>query len=104
MPVKIYDEGGRGRERVFLKINDKGNIASIATGSHMIPVGKGIQFYLDDYVVEQIHKCELNLKCLELDIKVKEGETIYKSEKNDEYKRQKEIKELKKRLEELKAD
>jgi len=99
--VKIYNKGGKGREKVFLEINDKGNIASVSTGSHMVPIGKGIQFYVDDYIIEQLHKCELNLKCLDFEIKVKEGEQIYVPEENNEYKKNKEIEELKRRLAKL---
>ena len=101
--IKIYDEGGKGRVKVFFSIID-GRFIETYIGKSFVPTGQGIQFYVDDYVAEQIHKFNLKMDGLEPKLELKEGETLFVPEENDEYKKQKEIEELERKLKELKGD
>lgn len=101
--VKIYNESSPGRTKVFFVVRD-GRVSRVITGNHAVPTEQGLQFYVDDYVAEQIYKCELYIDGLEPKLIVKEGETLFVPEECDEYKKQKEIEELEKKLKELKGD
>lgn len=56
------------------------------------------EIYVDDYVADQIYKCELYIDGLEPKLIVKEGETIEVPEKSE---KEKEIERLKFELEKL---
>ena len=102
--VNVYDEYKVGRTKVFLAIKDK-EITSVITGnSAVVKDEAGVQFYLDDYVAEQIHKFNLVMDGFEPKLELKEGEQLFVPEENNEYKKQKEIEELEKKLKELKGD
>jgi len=101
--IKIYPEKKENTTKVFFVIN-KNKVTSVLVGNQTISDRKGIQFYVDDYVAEQIHKCNLYIDGLTPKLIVKDGETLIVPEENDEYKKRKEIEELEERLQELKAD
>lgn len=101
--IKTYEEHDEGRVKVFFVI--EGGVSSgVLIGNKTIATKQGIQFYVDEYVAEQIHKCNLYIDGLTPKLIVKEGETLFVPEECDEYKKQKEIEELEKKLKELKGD
>src|SRR5690625_7570637 len=102
--IRTYKKFKKNRTKVFFVVNSDGSIISIKTGNQVVAVEQGFQFYVDDYVAEQINKCELYIDGLTPKLRVKDGETLIVPEENDEYKKRKEIKELEERLQELKAD
>lgn len=97
--IKTYNDSGIGRTRVFFMFD-----GGVVVGKWSICTHAGIQFYVDDYVAEQIHKFNLVMDGLKPVLELKDGETLFVPEENDEYKKRKEIKELEERLQELKAD
>ena len=101
--IKIYEEHDAGRVKVFFVIED-GVSSGVLVGNKTIATKQGIQFYVDDYVAEQIHKFNLVMDGLTPRLTVKDGETLIVPEENDEYKKRKEIEELEERLQELKAE
>lgn len=103
--IRTYNERKEATHiKVFFSVDKNGNTKNIQVGNQVVSTEQGFQFYVDDYVAEQIHKCELYLDGLVPKLRVKEGETLFVPEKNDEYYKQKEIEELEKRLKELKGD
>ena len=102
--IKTYNEQKNGKVKVFFQVNEYGEVNNIFVGNQAVATGGGFQFYVDYYVAEQIHKCELYIDGLTPKLRVKEGETLFVPEECDEYKKQKEIEELEKRLKELKGD
>ena len=101
--MQIYHENKGDKIKVFFEICE-GIPSSVLIGNRVVPTKQGIQFYVDDYVADQIHKCELYIDGLTPKLRLKEGETLFVPEECDEYKRQKEIEELEKKLKELKGD
>jgi len=101
--IKTYEEHDVGRVRVFFVI-ENGIVSGVLVGNKTIATKQGMQFYVDDYVAEQIHKCNLYIDGLTPRLTVKDGETLIVPEENDEYKKRKEIEELEERLQELKAE
>lgn len=99
--VKTYSEYSTGRTKIFIAIDDD-KVVSITSGNNAITVRQGVQFFVDDYVAEQIHKCELMLDGLTPKLVLKEGETLEVPTEEDE--KEKEIKELEERLQKLKAE
>src|SRR5690625_7251794 len=100
--VNVYDEYKVGRTKVFLVIKDK-EITSVITGNRAVVKDEsGIQFYLDDYIVEQLDKFNIAIDGGSPVLILKEGETI--NEPTEKIKKQREIQKLEKRLEKLKAD
>lgn len=100
--VNVYDEYKVGRTKVFLVIKDK-EITSVITGNRAVVKDEaGIQFYLDDYIVEQLDKFNIEIDGGSPVLILKEGETI--DEPTEEIKRQREIQELEERLQQLKAE
>lgn len=95
--VKTYNESSPGRTKVFFVVRD-GLVSRVITGNHAVSTEQGLQFYVDDYVAEQIYKCELFIDGLEPKLIVKEGETIEVPEKSE---KEKEIERLKFELEKL---
>lgn len=97
--IKTYNDSDIGRTRVFFVFD-----GGVVVGNRSICTHAGIQFYVDDYVAEQIHKCELYFDGFTPKLRVKEGETLFVPEENDEYKKRKKIEELEQKLKELKGD
>lgn len=101
MEIETYEEKARFRTKVFLKIKD-GNIFSILVGNDAIPTEQGFQLYVDDYVAEQIDKCELYFDGLNPKLRLKEGETLEIPTEVEA--KEREIKELEQRLKQLRGD
>lgn len=101
--IKTYADFDVTRVKVFYSVKDN-NVTGVTVGNQSVPTEQGFQLYVDYYVAEQIHKCELYIDGLTPKLRVKEGETLFVPDENDEYKKQKEIEELEKRLKELKGD
>lgn len=100
--VAVYDEHKAGRTKVFLVIKDK-EITSVITGNRAVVKDEaGIQFYLDDYIVEQLDKFNIEIDGGSPVLILKEGETI--DESTEKIKKQREIQELEERLQQLKAE
>lgn len=98
--IKTYDTHRPGATKVFFKVID-GVVASVIIGNHAVSKDSGYQFYVDDYVAEQIEKCEMHLDGLVPKLKLKEGETLVIP--TEEEMKQKEIEELERKLKELKG-
>lgn len=101
--IRTYRERDGDKVKVFFSIKDN-NVTSVTIGNQTVPTEQGFQFYVNDYIADQIHKCELYIEGLTPKLRVKEGETLFVPEECDEYKKQKEIEELEKKLKELKGD
>lgn len=101
--IKIYDKYADGRMKIFFYINEDGEVTRTTVGNQAVSVGRGLQFYVDDYVADQIDKCELVIERLPI-LKVKEGETLHVPKENDEYLKQKRIEELEEELRRLRED
>jgi len=102
MSIKIYGEPDEKVVKVFFRVDDSDNVVSVAVGNSAVNYGKGFQFYVDDYVAEQIHKCELIIDGFTPKLMIKEGETLEVPTEEEE--KEKEIKELEERLQKLKAE
>lgn len=102
--VNVYDNYKTGRTKVFLVIKDKG-ITSIITGNRAVVKDEaGIQFYLDDYIAEQLYKFDISFDGGSPVLELKEGEQLFVPKECEAYKKQKEIEELEQRLQQLKAE
>lgn len=99
--IKTYKTFTQGRTKVFFATSDN-EVTSVTVGNAAVNMEQGFQFYVDDYVAEQIHKCELVLDGLTPKLVLKEGETLDIPTEEDE--KEKEIKELEERLQQLKAE
>jgi hypothetical protein len=103
MNIKIYDNNDTGnRTKVFFAVNDDNKIDSVTVGNSAVPVRKGFQFFVDDYVANQIDKTELVLTGGYPSLKVKDGEEI--EVPTEEQEKQREIEELERKLKELKGE
>jgi len=101
--INIYDDYEKGRVKVFFKLKgDK--VAGVTVGNRAVNAEAGIQFYVDDYVSEQIHKFNLKIDGFEPKLELKDGEQLFVPEENDEYKKRKEIKDLEEKIKKLKGD
>jgi len=87
--IETYDTKEQGVIKVFFKVSD-GNVSSIIIGNQAVSTERGYQFYVDDYVADQIDKCEMYLDGLTPKLRLKEGEALEvpeKSEKDKEIER-----------------
>ena len=84
--IKVYETCGPKRVKVFFKIRDN-VVTSVVIGNRSVITHKGYQFYVDDYVAEQIDKCELFMDGLSPSLRVKDGEEIEVPEKTEREKR-----------------
>jgi len=101
--IKTYDNRQPGTTKVFMVVKDN-EVTSVIIGDQAVATEQGYQFYVDDYIAEQIDKCELVMDGLTPKLQVREGEILFVPEENDEYKKQKEIEELEQKIKELKGD
>lgn len=101
MEIQAYSKAGNGRVKVFFTI-DEYQEPSIYVGDSAVVAEQGFQFYVDDYVAEQIDKCELYLEGFTPKLRLKEGETLVIPTEVEQ--KQKEIEELERRLKELKGE
>jgi len=95
--IEIYDNKGFGRTKVFFSINAN-DLNTVYIGNNVVSTEQGFQFYVDDYVAEQIHKCELYLDGLTPKLRLKEGEELEVPQKTE---KELEIERLKYELERL---
>ena|SRR5690625_1045718 len=95
--IETYDTKEKGTIKVFFKVSD-GNVTSIIIGNRAVSTDRGYQFYVDDYVANQIDKCELFMDGLTPKLRLKEGETLCVPEKTE---KELEIERLKYELEQL---
>lgn len=101
--INIYDDYEKGRVKVFFKLKgDK--VAGVTVGNRAVNAEAGIQFYVDDYISEQLNKCEFYMDGFKPILKVREGEQVFVPEENNEYKKRKEIKDLEEKIKKLKGD
>lgn len=101
--IQTYKNNDGGKVKVFFVVED-GDVVSVKAGNQVVPTEQGFQFYVDDYVAYQIHKCELYIDGLAPKIRVRKGETLFIPNENEHYKRKKEIAELEEKLKKLKGD
>ena len=97
MEIKTYDTRKPGTLKVFVKIHE-GRIVSVIIGNQAVATDQGFQFYVDDYVAEQIDKCEFYLDGITPKLRVKDGEEIIEPKLTE---KEKEIRRLKFELERL---
>ena len=100
--INTYNENREGLVKVFFVVNEEGKITSVKVGNQSVSLDQGLQFYVDDYVAEQIHKCELYIDGLTPRLRLKEGEELEIPSEVEE--KEKEIQILRKRLKELNAE
>ena len=98
--IETYDIRQAGSIKVFFKVFD-GDVTSIIVGNRAVSTDGGYQFYVDDYVADQIDKCEMYLDGLTPKLKLQEGETLEVPEKSE---KEKEIERLQFELEVLKNE
>src|SRR5690625_2685354 len=95
--IETYDTKEQGVIKVFFKVSD-GNVSSIIIGNQAVSTERGYQFYVDDYVADQIDKCEMYLDGLTPKLRLKEGEELVVPQKTE---KELEIERLKYELERL---
>lgn len=85
--IKTYAKKEEGRTKVFFVVGENGEVVGRKVGNHVISMEMGFQFYVDDHIAEQIHKCELYMDGILPRLRVQEGETIYDNpaESGEEY-------------------
>jgi len=98
MEIETYDTRQPGTTKVFFRVSD-GNVTSVTTGNQAVSTDRGYQFYVDDYVADQIDKCELFMYGLTPKLRLKDGETLEVPEKSE---KDKEIERLEYELEQAK--
>jgi len=76
MEIETYKNKDFGRVKVFFSTNEENDNLTIHLGDGVIVNEIGFQFYIDDYVAEQIDKCELYMDGFKPRLRVKEGETV----------------------------
>lgn len=86
MGITTYDTRKSGTTKVFFRIHD-GEVVSTIVGNHAVSTERGYQFHVDDYVADQIDKCELYFDGLTPSLRVKEGEKLEIPEKTEREKR-----------------
>ena len=101
MEIKSYDEYKEGRIKVIFDIHN-GEVVGVSVGNNAVSTKANLSFYVADYVAYQIDKCKLNLDGLNITLSVRDGETFFVPEENEEYLKAKEIEELEEKLRELK--
>lgn len=88
--IKTYTDYNKGRTKVFFALNGE-KPSNIAIGNQVVPTGQGFQFYVDDYVAEQIHKCELYFEDYEPKLKLEKGQEIEVPKLSEKEKKRKEL-------------
>lgn len=99
--VSIYKNKKSGRTKVFFVLDDKDKVQSVKMGNRIVSSDSGYQFYVDDYIAEQIEKFDFDFVDGKPVFKLLDGEELEDPILSEE---EKEIKELEKRLKELKGD
>lgn len=96
--IKVYNRKQTGLVKLFFEVND-GQVQSVAVGDQVVTKEQGFQFYVDDYVADQIDKCAFTMEEFTPKLVLREGEELIIP--TEEQERQKEIEELEKRLRQL---
>lgn len=99
--IKTYSENKKGRTKVFFKVRED-IVSSVIVGNQAVSTEQGYQFYVKDYVADQIDKCELYMDGLTPKLRLKEGESL--DVPTEEEEKEKEIQELENKLKQLKGD
>ena len=99
--IKTYDDYEKGRVKVFFNVKNN-EVTSVVVGNKAVSHEQGFQFYVDDYVAEQLDKCEFYLEGLIPKLRLKEGEELEIPTEVEE--KEREIKELEQRLRQLRGD
>jgi len=73
--IETYDSRKPGTMEVFFKVVD-GAVVSVIIGNKSVSKDRGYQFYVEDYVAEQLDKCELMFDGVSPKLKLREGETL----------------------------
>ena len=98
MIIKTYSTKQDNTTKVFFGF-DGDKLSNILVGNRAVPRTSGYQFYVDDYVADQIDKVDIDFNNGKPTLVVKEGETINKPQKTEKELR---MEELQRELEELK--
>src|SRR5690625_7790832 len=96
--IKVYNRKQTGLVKWFVDVND-GQFQSVAVGDQVVTKEQWFQFYVDDYVADQIDKCAFTMEEFTPKLVLIEGEELIIP--TEEQERQKEIEELEKRLRQL---
>ena len=100
MEIKTYSKQEDGTTKVFFVVKDN-LVMGVKIGNQVVSLDTGFQFYVDDYVAEQIHKCEMHLDGFTARLRVRKGEVLDVPTDED---KENEIAELQRKLEKLKGD
>ncbi len=96
--IETYEENIDGdKVKVFISIKD-GDAHTITIGNNAVSKKSGIQFYVDEHVSLQLDKFDFIMDGLVPTLELREGEELVIPEETE---REKEIKRLKKELEQL---
>ncbi|MCR6111747.1 hypothetical protein HXA35_15470 [Bacillus sp. A301a_S52] len=82
--IEVYHERAHGLMKVFLAIDDEGNIISRKTGNRVLALESGIQFYVQHYIADQIDKVDVKMEGLLPVLTVRDGEEIETPEEPDQ--------------------
>src|SRR5690625_2185609 len=97
--INVYDDNeGGNKVKIFFSIKN-GELTTITIGNQVVIKKAGIQFYVDEYVAQQLDKLELTMDGFSPQLKLKEGETLDIPDENEER-----IRELEEELERLKGE
>lgn len=99
MEIKTYSNQEDGTTKVFFVVKDN-LVMGVKVGNQIVSLDTGFQFYVDDYVAEQIDKCEMHLEGFTPTLRVKEGYEIDVPTDED---KENEIAELQRELDKLKG-
>lgn len=99
--IKIFDKPGDGRTKIFITV-EHGNVSTVNVGNQVVPTEQGFQFYVDDYVADQIEKCELYIDGFMPKLRLKDVEELEIPDEIEE--KQREIEELERKLRELRGE
>jgi|SRR5690625_605689 len=98
--VKTYDSRQPGTVKVFVVVKDE-RITSIIIGNQTVATERGYQFYVVDYVADQIDKFDITFDGYIPILDLKEGEELIVPVKSE---KQLEIERLRRELEALEED
>src|SRR5690625_6763117 len=73
--IKVYNRKQTGLVKLFFEVND-GQVQSVAVGDQVVTKEQGFQFYVDDYVADQIDKCAFTMEEFTPKLVLREGEEL----------------------------
>lgn len=98
--IKVYSKKKSGLVKVFFEVSN-GEVQSVTIGDQVVVKEQGFQFYVDDYVADQIYKCTLYMDGFTPKLVAREGEIINEPEKTE---KELEIERLRRELEALEEE